>query len=200
MLWDSLHRDHGCQYLFTNRLKQDCLENLFGVIRQSGLCRDNLTPEQCGSVIRHASINILMKSNSNCITCSDDLIATLKTLTLCKRLVTSTMSDATFLNQSCSSIPSTTASSCTQSLPALAITDVLATLPKKNTLYYIVGYLLHKLQSTGHRCDDITSCNIDRVEDLQRDVTSPQQILTYNKTLHKSLRNLEDSSYLVLYS
>ena len=43
--------------------------------------------------------------------------------------------------------------------------------------------MLHKLKSTGHRCDDITSCNIDR---LQRDVTSPQQILTYHKALHKS--------------
>ena len=110
--------------LLTNRLNQDCLENLFGVIQQSGLCREsyNPTPEQFGSAIKHASINILLKSseNSRCISCSDDFIATLKTLTMCKQLATLTMSDATFLNQSCSSIPSTTASSCTQSIPALA--------------------------------------------------------------------------------
>ena len=101
MLWNSLHRDHGFHYLLTNRFNQDCLENLFGVIRQSGLCRDNPTPEQFGSAIRHALINILLKSseNWNCISRSDDLIATLKTLTLCKRLAIATISDATFLNQ-----------------------------------------------------------------------------------------------------
>ncbi len=40
-LWQLLKDEYGYKYLLTNRLNQDCLENLFGVIRGKGAGYDN---------------------------------------------------------------------------------------------------------------------------------------------------------------
>ena len=51
MLWADLHQD-GTKYLLTNRLNQDCLENLFSVIRGKGGQRDNPEPLQFRTAFR----------------------------------------------------------------------------------------------------------------------------------------------------
>ena len=44
-LWDELHTNYGLPYLLTNRLNQDCVENLFSIIHGKGGHRDN--PDPC---------------------------------------------------------------------------------------------------------------------------------------------------------
>ena len=41
MLWEALSIQHGFKFLLTNRLNQDCIENLFSLIRAKGAQRDN---------------------------------------------------------------------------------------------------------------------------------------------------------------
>ena len=40
-LWSTLHNDSGFKFLLTSRLNQDCVENLFSVIRAKGAGCDN---------------------------------------------------------------------------------------------------------------------------------------------------------------
>ena len=45
-LWDTLHTEHQFKYLLTNRLNQDCVENLFSVVRAKGAGYDNPDAKQ----------------------------------------------------------------------------------------------------------------------------------------------------------
>ena len=40
-LWEFLYQEHGVKFLLTSRLNQDCVENLFSLIRAKGAQRDN---------------------------------------------------------------------------------------------------------------------------------------------------------------
>ncbi|GFO40529.1 transposable element p transposase-like protein [Plakobranchus ocellatus] len=46
MLWDDVRENYGFRYLLTDRLNQDCLENLFSVIRGKGGHRSILGPQE----------------------------------------------------------------------------------------------------------------------------------------------------------
>ena len=54
-LWEHLRQNHGLKFLFTNRLNQDCIENLFSVIRGKGGQRDNPDPSQFRAAFRQVS-------------------------------------------------------------------------------------------------------------------------------------------------
>ena len=41
MLWEVLSIQHGFKFLIINSLNQDCIENLFSVIRAKGAQRDD---------------------------------------------------------------------------------------------------------------------------------------------------------------
>lgn len=189
MLWEDLYRNHEVQYLLTNRLNQDCLENLFGVIRQSGACRDNPTPEQFGSAIRHSVINMLLKPTpgANCELNSDAFLATFKELAKFKKQYsaesTPTISTCSTETTSCAdSIPSTSTSLeqtsvLPQKLPAnLKMSDIVANLPEKNTLHYIAGYIILRLQKKNHPCVH-SKCNLDSLQEENQQFTSPLQTL-----------------------
>ena len=66
-LWKNLQRK-GFKYFLTNRLNQDCIENLFSIIRGSGGHRDNLNCEQFRASFRHIIVdNLFVHSPSaNC--------------------------------------------------------------------------------------------------------------------------------------
>ena len=55
MLWEDLHSTHGLKFLLTNRLNQDCVENLFSVIRGKGGPRDNPDAGQFRTALRKVS-------------------------------------------------------------------------------------------------------------------------------------------------
>ena len=40
-MWETLHNEHGVRELRTRQLNQDCVENLFSIIRSKGGARDN---------------------------------------------------------------------------------------------------------------------------------------------------------------
>lgn len=43
LLWKELHYNYGFKFLITRRLTQDCIENLFSIIRSKG--GNNVTPD-----------------------------------------------------------------------------------------------------------------------------------------------------------
>lgn len=76
-LWEYLQKE-GQQFLLTNRLNQDCLENSFSSIRRMGGFRDNPDCAQFESAMRSVMTHNLLKSSSlsNCEDDTDDILAT----------------------------------------------------------------------------------------------------------------------------
>ena len=66
-LWENLQRK-GFKYFLTNRLNQDCVENLFSIIRGSGGHRDNPNCEQFQASFRHIIVDKLFvhSPSANC--------------------------------------------------------------------------------------------------------------------------------------
>ena len=67
MLWCELSSS-GFKFLITNRLNQDCAENLFSIIRSRDGNRDNPNPEQFRAAFRQIIVERLLtpSSSSNC--------------------------------------------------------------------------------------------------------------------------------------
>ena len=65
----SLENSHSLKFLLTNRLNQDCLENLFSVIRSRGGHRDNPNSVEFRADYRAVAIDSLFvkSQNTNCI-------------------------------------------------------------------------------------------------------------------------------------
>lgn len=55
MLWESLHNTYKVSFLLTNRLNQDCVENLFSVIRSKGAQRDNPNAREFRAALRQVN-------------------------------------------------------------------------------------------------------------------------------------------------
>ena len=68
MLWNHLGNNEGFSFLLTNRLNQDCVENLFSVIRGRGGNRDNPNPEQFRAAFRQVIVEklLIQSESSNC--------------------------------------------------------------------------------------------------------------------------------------
>ena len=68
LLWSDLRSSQTFEYLLTNRLNQDCLENLFSIIRGKGGKRDNPDAREFRSAYRQVVFDqILLPSHgSNC--------------------------------------------------------------------------------------------------------------------------------------
>jgi hypothetical protein len=66
-LWDDLKDNHGLRFLMTERLTQDCIENLFSQIRGSGGHIANPSAAQFRTFIRRAMVDsiIVHKEQSN---------------------------------------------------------------------------------------------------------------------------------------
>lgn len=77
-LYDDIKQIYGFKYLLTNRLNQDCIDNLLSVIKAFGGHRDNPTPNEFISAIKQVIYNKLMiplGSNTNCETDGDTCLA-----------------------------------------------------------------------------------------------------------------------------
>ena len=73
-LWNHLHDDFSLEFLLTNRLNQDCLENFFSMIRGRGGHRDNPDSVQFRAEYRAIAVESLFSCSieSNCKDDSDD--------------------------------------------------------------------------------------------------------------------------------
>ena len=68
LLWNDLHDTHGLDYMLTNRLNQDCLENQFSVLRGKGGHGDNPTPSQFWIYLCQVMVDGMqvLSQSSNC--------------------------------------------------------------------------------------------------------------------------------------
>ena len=78
----NLYNEIQYEYLLTNRINQDSIENLFSIIRAKGGARDHPTPDQIRAAYRQVVFdNILMPSEgSNCIPDNDRLILSINNI------------------------------------------------------------------------------------------------------------------------
>lgn len=79
-LWDELRDHHDFKFLLTNRLNQDCLENLFSIIRAKGAQRDNPDAAQFRAAFRQVMVDMVMipSSQANCEEDVDEFLCTLE--------------------------------------------------------------------------------------------------------------------------
>ena len=75
-LWQYLKTAEKFNFLYTSRLNQDCVENLFCVIRGRGGFRDNPDVQQFQSAFKYVVANklFIQSTSSNCQVDSDKLL------------------------------------------------------------------------------------------------------------------------------
>ncbi|GFO24150.1 transposable element p transposase [Plakobranchus ocellatus] len=79
MLWDDVRENYGFRYLLKDRLNQDCLENLFSIIRGKGGHRFNPSPQEFRTALRQTMVDaVLVQSKSQ--NCRGDIDALLFSL------------------------------------------------------------------------------------------------------------------------
>ena len=68
-LWEELHSTHNLKYLMTSRINQDCIENLFSVVRGKGGHMDNPDPKHFRLFFRQAMVDAVLRQSktSNCL-------------------------------------------------------------------------------------------------------------------------------------
>ena len=67
-LWDDLHQNHDVKFLLTDRLNQDCLENLFSQVRGNAGRIDNPSAGQLRTILRQIMVDQIFvhSKGSNC--------------------------------------------------------------------------------------------------------------------------------------
>ena len=128
-LWEDLQKS-GFNYILTSRLNQDCLENLFSIIRCKGGFRDNPNSEQFRATFRHVVVDKLFVQSklSNCQIDCDKVSLDVSSLTIYQKKNKPANNPQVF---------SDITGSMTIATPELS-------LPEKNIAAYIAGYLLRK--------------------------------------------------------
>ena len=68
MIWDDISNNYAVKFLLTNRFNQDCLENLFSIIRAKGAQRDNPDAAQFRAAFRQVMVDMVMvpSKQANC--------------------------------------------------------------------------------------------------------------------------------------
>ena len=81
-LWEDLRDNHAVKFLFTSRLNQDCLENLFSVVRGKGGQRDNPSAKEFRDALRQIMVDsiIMQSKSSNCTEDADNSLLTFSTV------------------------------------------------------------------------------------------------------------------------
>jgi hypothetical protein len=79
-LWDTLNTKYGVSFLLTNRLNQDCVENLFSIIRAKGAQRDNPDAGQFRAAFRQVMVDLVMvpSKSANCENDVDKFVCSLE--------------------------------------------------------------------------------------------------------------------------
>ena len=131
MLWSDLSENHGFQHLFTRRLNQDCIENLFSIIRGKGGHRFNPDAKEFRAAYRQVVFDQMLQPSegSNCETDTDSILLSLTSFSLTNEKSSprfSATAEATEIDK----VPIITASQ--------------VTLPLQNVQAYMAGYLLRK--------------------------------------------------------
>lgn len=130
-LWEELQTEYGVDFLITNRLNQDCLENFFSIMRGKGGHRDNPDAMQFRSAYRAAAVDsmFIISKGSNC---REDMDCFLLKLSTVSQVSPTAPAEGT-------SLPS-------NMLDLLAISNAPnMSLAEENIVVYLAGYLVRKV-------------------------------------------------------
>ena len=138
-LWKNLQRK-GFKYFLTNRLNQDCVENLFSIIRGSGGHRDNPNCQQFRASFRHVVVDKLFVHSpyANCTFDPDKILLDLSSFSIHQKKTTNV------------STPQNV-----ESAQLLKVAIPAPSLEKKNVVAYMGGYLIRRYPIDNcHECHD----------------------------------------------
>ena len=142
MLWEMIHSDYGVKFLLTNRLNQDCVENLFSIIRAKGAQRDNPDASQFRAALRQAMVDTVMVpiKTSNCEADVDKFICNLDNFKNAKPAAIQNSSTTSIYDELPFNVKSIL------SVCKLPETNEGLSNQETNVLAYISGYIIKKLQ------------------------------------------------------
>jgi hypothetical protein len=167
-LWRDLHTNFGLNYLLTNRLNQDCLENLFSIIRQKGGQRDNPDTMQFASAFRSVAINNMLSPSraANCQADADTLFATLKTVDEARTISIPRYEVTNAINPH---------DRCNSHIEEA----VFETAAEDNVFEYICGYVTAKITKKHTGC-----CDVSQLKNPKPQLNEARHLLRY-KALSK---------------
>ena len=143
LLWEDLNVNYGFRFLLTNRLNQDCVENMFSIIRGKGGNRDNPNAEQFRGAFRSIIVQQLLvpSSSSNCQVDLDKVLLDISSLS--KRT-----DERIHEPNNAENVPVAT--------ETIGLFNFVSNendqIPTKNVTAYVSGYLLRKVGVTCESC------------------------------------------------
>ena len=162
MLWDTLHSQHNVKFLLTNRLNQDCVENLFSVIRAKGAQRDNPDAAQFRAAFRQVMVDTVMVPSkfSNCEEDVDSFICSLEHV---KKSSDTPPTEPAPQPSVLDTVPWSVRSILTVcTLPSQEHEQHCLDTQENNVLAYIAGYIVRKLSKrVCVSCKDKISADLD---------------------------------------
>lgn len=163
-LWDDLHKTHGIKFLLTNRLNQDCVENLFSVIRGKGGHRDNPDSVQFRAAFRQVMVDAVMipSKGSNCKEDVDDFLLTLKGIGSNVNTTPPSNDTPDMQHQpNTNDIPASVTSILSLCSFQFATNEALSD-TECNIVAYIAGYLCRKVSGKiCQSCKELLKANLD---------------------------------------
>ena len=129
-LWQHQKKEEKFQFILTGRLNQDCVENLFSIIRGKGGFHDNSEVEQFKAVFKYLVADKLFVQSdaSNCKVDNDTILLNISNVAVAKYIKT---------GQTDVEKPQIT--------DVAMVTAVPSSLPTKNVAAYLAGSLLSKI-------------------------------------------------------
>lgn len=170
MLWNDLKLIQGVKFLLTRQLNQDCLENLFSVIRQKGGFRDNPSPKHFKQTFKQVVIKSCL-TNSNASNCETDNNETLLSLvkSACHKPIISDSAGTQESDMSIFSAEGTvTEMSMEYDIPD-SLMPTTGSIPEQNALYYVAGFVCKRYLS-HHSCDVCSDLLLDKTAIYDNDV------------------------------
>ena len=148
-IWKLLSTEKSYQFLLTSRLNQDCVENLFSVIRGSGGHRDNPNVSEFRASFRFIAVNKLFVpvSGTNCEMDCDGVLLDAASLSAMHHQSRDNRSVNIHTNATCELV-------CEDDFDADFSTVIMST-EYENVVAYMSGYLLRKFSFSvaERRCE-----------------------------------------------
>ena len=195
-LWEELRTEYDFDFLLTNRLNQDCLENLFSIIRGKGGHRDNPDAQQFRTAFRQVLVDALLVTSKSA-NCKEDVDAFLFSLGKNASVTESaTMPEETQDGPEWTpmlELPTSVKELMNvMVMPQESNCDSKVTAQENNILAYIAGYICRRMQ--GNTC----------VECFRRitgeiDESNPDHQLLINKRYSSSITGLIAPSPLLMH-
>ena len=205
-LWDHLHQEHGLKFLLTNRLNQDCIENLFSVLRGKGENDDHPDARQFRAAFRQVTVDAIMAPSqlSNCQEDVDQFLLTLGNIEGVPKPPAQPPNPSAEEDVPQADLPwssSSTQNSSTQnsSTQNLSVSDT-------NIVAYISGYIVSKRRDKFcPACREQLLCNINDSKpsqlflSLKQHKAAKKGLFAPSSELQKLLQDLE-CAYRTVYS